>query len=54
MQMFVILIAALPMVAAALPMFVSIGAAIAGRYSHGQVRSSRPVGKSTTATAGWR
>ena len=45
MKMFVTLVAALPMAAAALPMFVSIGAALASRYRLVRVRRPHLIGK---------
>ena len=48
MKILVTLVTALVMVAAALPMFVSIGSALSGRYRLVQVRRPRLVGKSTT------
>lgn len=47
MQVFVTLVAALPMVAAALPMIVSISAELANRYSHVHVRKQRLIKKRT-------
>lgn len=54
MNLFVTLVAALPMLAAVLPMFVSLRAAVAGRHSHGRARSPRLIAKSATAVTDWR
>ena len=49
MKMFVTLVAALPIIAAGLPMFVSIAATLASRYGLVVVRRPHLIGKSTTA-----
>ena len=54
MKTFVTLVAALPTAAAALLMFVSIGAALARRSSYTRVRRPRPIEKNTTAITHWR